>query len=98
LVSFSAQVNQTGSGTTSVDIWLRQNGVDVPNSNVRGEVLFAGDAELVSETVVLSFSAGDTLQFVQTVSTAGRGAGIYTIAPVGEPVIPSITVAIAQIN
>jgi len=93
------QVGRT-SGTKEryVDIWLRKNGNDIPNSNVRNVVGTIGDKDVIVNQTMMSFDSDDVVNVMMSVETANEGLGIETIHPEGEPTIPSIIFSMHKIK
>jgi len=93
------QVGRT-SGTEEryVDIWLRKNGKDIPNSNVRKVVGTKGQKDVIVNQTMMSFNSDDVINVMMSVETANEGLGIETICPEGEPTIPSIIFSIHKIK
>jgi len=93
------QVGRT-SGTEKryVDIWIRKNGNDIPNSNVRIVVGNSGDKDVIVNQTMMPFDSGDILNVMMSVETADEGLGIETIHPEGEPTIPSIIFSMHKIK
>ena len=93
------QVGRT-SGTEEryVDIWLRKNGKDIPNSNVRNVVGTKGGKDVIVNQTMMSFDSGDVVNVMMSVEAANEGLGIETIHPKGEPTIPSIIFSMHKIK
>jgi len=99
-IQFSAQFDRTNSGTDSVDIWLRKNGVDVPGSG--GRIVLAGNAAssaiIASWNYVLNTVGGDYYQLMwSTPDTHVRL--LYEAAqtsPFAHPIIPSVILTVTQ--
>jgi hypothetical protein len=99
-IQFSAQFDRTNSGTDSVDIWLRKNGVDVPGSG--GKIVLAGGAVasaiIATWNYVLDVAAGDYYQLMwSTPDTHVRL--LYEAAqtsPFAHPIIPSVILTVTQ--
>jgi len=99
-IQFSAQFDRTNSGTDSVDIWLRKNGVDVPGSG--GRIVLAGGAAasaiIATWNYVLSVVGGDYYQLMwSTPDTHVRL--LYEVAqtsPFAHPIIPSVILTVTQ--
>ncbi len=93
------QVGRT-SGTEErfVDIWLRKNGKDIPNSNVRNVVGTKGGKDVIVNQTMMSFDAGDVINVMMSVEAANEGLGIEAIHPEGEPTIPSIIFSMHNIK
>ena len=99
VVIAAPQVGRT-SGTEEryVDIWLRKNGKDIPNSNVRNVVGTKGGKDVIVNQTMMSFDAGDVINVMMSVETGNEGLGIETIHPEGEPTIPSIIFSMHKIK
>ena len=81
-----------------VDIWLRKNGEDVPNSNVR-TTLFHGSAKdvIVNQSMIPLFRE-DTIEVMMSVESADEGLGLESFNPKGEPTIPSIILSMRMVE
>ncbi len=99
VVIAAPQVGRT-SGTEEryVDIWLRKNGKDIPNSNVRNVVGTKGGKDVIVNQTMMSFDSGDVINVMMSVETGNEGLGIETIHPEGEPTIPSIIFSMHKIK
>jgi hypothetical protein len=99
-IQFSAQFDRTNSGTDSVDIWLRKNGIDVPGSG--GKIVLSGGAIasqiIASWNYVLDTVGGDYYQLMwSTPDTHVRL--LYEAAqtsPFTHPIIPSVILTVTQ--
>jgi len=93
------QVGRT-SGTTKrfVDFWLRKNGTDIANSNVRVEIDGEGSKDVIVNQSMLPFEAGDLVNVMMSVEVPDEGLGIEAIHPTGEPLIPSIIFSMHKIK
>jgi len=93
------QVGRT-SGTMEryVDIWLRRNGRDIPNSNVRNVVGTSGGKDVIVNQSMMSFNSDDVINVMMSVETSDEGLGIEAIKPDGEPLIPSIIFSLHKIK
>lgn len=72
------------SGTYDSDFWMRVNGQDLPNSNVRLQAACSSKDVIVTQGIT-HMNAGDTIE----VCGSGRNAQIEAIQVQGEPLIPS---------
>ena len=81
-----------------IDVWLRVNNVDVPNSNVRAIVKDACEKDVIITQTVTRLNGGDTLNIMMSVESPEEGLGIEAIQPVGEPLVPSIILTILQLQ
>jgi len=85
------QVGRTsGNGPSHIDFWLRKNGKDIPNSNVRCSIRDDSHKDVIVNQTMSAFKAGDVLNVMMAVSKAGEGLGIEAIKTEGRPLIPSI--------
>jgi len=99
VVIAAPQIGRT-SGTKErfVDIWLRNNGTDIPNSNVRNVVGTSGSKDVIVNQTMMSFDKGDLINIMMSVEAANEGLGIEAIHPTGEPLIPSIIFSMHKIK
>ena len=89
---------KSGNGPSHVDFWLRKNGNDMPNSNVRCTIKDDGDKDVVVNQTMSAFKAGDVLNVMMAVNKAGEGLGIEAIQTDGRPLIPSIIYSMHKIK
>jgi hypothetical protein len=91
------QVGRTsGNGPSTVDFWLRKNGVDIPNSNVRCSVTSDGHKDVIVNQTMSAFKAGDVVNVMMAVEKTGEGLGIE--ASSDRPLIPSIIFSMHKIK
>jgi len=81
-----------------IDLWLRVNNIDVPNSNIRAVIIDPEEKTVAIMNSVLPLNRGDTLNIVMAAETIEEGMGLEAIAPDGEPTIPSIIITIVQLD
>jgi hypothetical protein len=94
-IQFSAQLDKTSGGVALVWIWLRKNGVDVPDS--AGQVRIQGnDAELVSAWNYLTqLNAGDYIEIMW--ETDDTSVILLTEpATAVHPAVPSIILTVSD--
>lgn len=98
-VMAAAQVGQEKTSAAGhVDLWLRQNGKDVANSNTRQSIADGKfTAVLVSQGIV-ECKAGDVINVMASTNAGGKGLGLVAIHPDNEPVIPSIIFSMYALN
>jgi hypothetical protein len=89
---------KSGNGPSHVDFWLRKNGKDIPNSNVRGTIKSDDDKDVVVNQTMSPFKAGDVLNVMMAVDTVGEGLGIEAIQTDGRPLIPSVIFSMHKIK
>mgnify|MGYP000117866456 CR=1 FL=1 len=93
------QVGRTsGNGPSHVDFWLRKNGVDIPNSNVRCSITSDDHKDVIVNQTMSAFKAGDVVNVMMAVEKAGEGLGIEAIKPSDRPLIPSIIFSMHKIK
>lgn len=73
-----------------IDIWLRKNGKDIPNSNVRANLYHETSKDVIVNQSMIPLLRDDELQVMMSVETGNEGLGLEAIKPKGEPTIPSI--------
>jgi len=99
VVIAAPQVGRLSGDTPShVDFWLRKNGKDIPNSNVRASIKTNLDKDVIVNQTMMNFSAGDVLNVMMAVSKAGEGLGVEAIKTDGRPLIPSIIFSMHKIK
>jgi len=93
------QVGRTsGKENRFVDFWLRKNGTDIANSNVRVVVGDKGSKDVIVNQAMMPFDAGDLINVMMSVEVPDEGLGIEAIHPTGEPLIPSIIFSMHKIK
>ena len=93
------QVGRTsGSEASSVDFWLRKNGTDIPNSNIRCVLQTNENKDVIVNQTMMPFNAGDVLNVMMAVEKTGEGLGIEAIKTEGRPLIPSIIFSMHKIK
>jgi len=99
VVIAAPQVGRTsGNGASSVDFWLRKNGTDMANSNVRCTITDEKDKDVIVNQTMTPFKAGDVLNVMMAVEKTGEGLGIEAIKTEGRPLIPSIIFSMHKIK
>jgi hypothetical protein len=99
LIVAAGQVGKTsGSTTCNVDIWLRQNGQFVANSNTRNAVNSVNDTVVLVSQAIMPLKANDVINTVMSVSAVGQGCGLINTTPPGEPNIPAIIFSLVRIG
>jgi len=94
-VQFSAQLDKTSGGTGLVWIWLRKNGVDVPDST--GFVRLQGNnAELLAAwNYLVQLNAGDYIELMWEVDDTSVQI-LYEAATAVHPATPSVIVTVSD--
>ena len=99
LVVAAGQVGKTsGTTTCNVDLWLKQNGQDVANSNTRYSVNTRNNTVVLVSQAIMPLKANDTIDTVMSVSATGQGCGLINTQPIGEPNVPAIIFSIIRIG
>ncbi len=99
VVIAAPQVGRTsGDGASAVDFWLRKNGQDIQNSNVRCTLKGKDDKDVIVNQTMMPFNAGDVLNVMMAVEKTGEGLGIEAIRTEGRPLIPSIIFSMHKIK
>ena len=97
-VWYSLQLHSWVSQDVFTYIWLRINGIDVPDSNGRVETKSNTSDSLPIVPYILNLNAGDTVSFVaQTNAPENDDISGLTLSGVPGPDVPSIIVGIKQI-
>lgn len=96
-VVIGAQVGKaTGAVERKVDMWLRVDDVDVPNSNVRNSITNTETQLLVLNTIT-RLAAGAEIKVYMGVDNTSGSVGMYVFTPSGRPVIPSVILSIYKL-
>ena len=99
LIVAAGQVGKTSGNTTcNVDLWLRQNGEFVANSNTRASVNTVNDTIVLVSQAIMPLSANDTINTILSVSAVDQGCGLINTTPPGEPNIPAIIFSLVRIG
>lgn len=93
---FTLTVSKTSGGTSSISIWLRLNGVDVPGSRQDLELINTLAQVFVSGNFTLSMPAGSNIQMCwssadTTVQLSALPAAINPIRPTGASAKVTLT-------
>jgi hypothetical protein len=94
-IQFSAQLDKTSGGVGLVWIWLRKNGVNVPNS--AGQIRIQGnDAEIIASWNYLTqLNAGDYIELMWEVDDTSVQI-LYDPASAVHPAIPSVILTVSD--
>jgi hypothetical protein len=99
LIVAAGQVGMTSGNTTcNVDLWLRQNGEYVANSNTRASVETVNDTIVLVSQAIMPLKANDNINTMMSVSVADQGCGLINTSPSNEPNIPAIIFSIIRIG
>jgi len=98
-IQFSLQLTKSDSGNDDADIWLRYNGVDVPNSNGIVTVIGNSGKAITAWNFVQTMTASSYCQIYW--SSADTGLTIYAVGTQSNPIrpaVPSIIVTVDKIS
>jgi hypothetical protein len=99
LIVAAGQVGMTSGNTTcNVDLWIRQNGENVANSNTRDSVETVNDTTVLVSQAIMPLKENDIINTMMSVSTTDQGCGLINTAPSNEPNIPAIIFSIIRIG
>ena len=104
-LQFSAQLyNQGGGGSgNTIDIWLRKNGIDVPDTNTKVTVQSNNPYVVAAWNFVGSYNSSDYLQLMWSTDNISiilnydpSSAAVPSVSP-AHPVVPSVIVTVSQV-
>jgi hypothetical protein len=90
-IQFSAQLDKTGGGNTSIYIWIRVNGVNVPNSASKMVISGPNDEKIAAWNWMLLFKGGDYFEIAWS-SPSTDAVLLAEAATATIPEIPSVIV------
>jgi hypothetical protein len=95
-IQFSAQIVDTGAGDSTIHIWIKKNGQNVPNS--AGRIFLKANQEVIASWnyVVPATSPNDYYELVWQ-STDADARILYEAATGNIPAIPSIILTVTQV-
>jgi len=102
-IQFSAQLTtiSTGNSTDTINIWIKKNGTNVPETDGQVNIPTKTGGNIVGWNYVLALNAGDYIEFylkcitTSNVSIASIAAG--GVVPNDNPASPSIIVTYTQV-
>jgi hypothetical protein len=105
-VSFSIQFKNTTNDIQDIDIWLRKNGTDIPDTNSRFSIPArkgsGNPSHLIAVTpVMVELAANDYIQIMWHVTNTGVSIEHFpavTAVPGTTPAIPATPSAIVQVE
>lgn len=96
-LDFSVQINKPSSGDDSLWIWIRKNGIDVPNSATRLLIQGNNAYDVAAWNFIQNMNAGDYLQLMFAVNDIA--IELVTIAATGfAPAAPSVLAHMTQVS
>jgi hypothetical protein len=95
-IQFSAQIVDTGAGDSTIHLWIKKNGQNVPNS--AGRIFLKANQETIAawNYVVSATSPNDYYELVWQ-STDADAHILYQAATGNIPAIPSIILTVTQV-
>lgn len=105
-VTFSIQLQNTTNDVQDVDIWLRKNGTDIPDTNSRFSISprknAGASSHLIATTsIMVELAANDYIQVMWHVTDVGVSIEHFpavTAVPGTTPAIPATPSAIVQVE
>ena len=103
-LQFSIQLNNTGNAPHDIDVWVRQNGVDIPNSNSRfGLAERKGPSDpfhcLAALNIFADMKEGDYLELVWcTSNTSANITGYVAGTSPTRPAVPSVITTLSFVS
>ena len=95
-VMFSAVFTKSNANSTTADLWLRKNGVNVPDSNTRVTISGGGGETVMVANFILDLNAKDYIEFVFSSPDANTKLTYYSAS--SNPTRPAVPGMIATIN
>jgi hypothetical protein len=105
-VTFSLQFKNTTNGAEDIDIWMRKNGTDIPDTNSRFSIVARKSVSspshlIVTTSVMVDLLANDYIQVmwhVTNVNVTMEQFPAVTAVPGTTPAIPATPSAIVQVE
>ena len=105
-VNYSIQFKNTSNGIQDIDIWLRKNGTDIPDTNSRFSIparkSIGNPSHLIAVTpIMVELAANDYIQIMWHVTDVGVSIEHYpavTYSAGVTPAIPATPSAIVQVE
>lgn len=98
-IQFSAQLLTSSSAKKEMDIWLRKNGVDVPQSDGTTSLTVNGHQTVAAWNYILPLAANDyvSLMWASDDTNISLPATAAQTSPYAHPAIPSVIVSVSQV-
>ena len=99
-IQFSAQLENTGSGTHPVDIWLTKNSQNLANTNTKITMVGNNNKEVAAWNFVLTLNANDyvTLYWAATDTTQIQLTAEGSASSPARPAVPSVIATVTQVT
>ena len=96
-IQFSAQLDKTGGGNTSIYIWIRVNGINVPNSATKVVIAGPNDEKVAAWNWVLTLNANDYFEIAW--ESPSTDTVLLAEAATGNiPEIPSVIITVTWVS
>ena len=80
-----------GSSSRYLDVWMRKNGEDVPNSNIRANLYHGTSKDVIVNQTMIPLFREDEIQLMMSVEAAGEGKGVEEVIDEIESIVQSGT-------
>jgi hypothetical protein len=87
-----------GSTSRYLDVWMRKNGKDVQNSNIRASLFHGTSKDVIVNQTMIPLFREDEIQIMMSVESGSEGIGLEAIKPKGEPTIPSVILSMRMVE
>jgi hypothetical protein len=96
-IQFSAQLDHVGGGNTTIYIWIRVNGINVPNSATKVVIAGPNDEKIAAWNWVLTLAANDYFEIAW--ESPSTGTVLLAEAATGNiPEIPSVIITVTWVS
>ena len=96
-IQFSAQLDHVGGGNTTIYIWIRVNGINVPNSATKVVIAGPNDEKVAAWNWVLTLADGDYFEIAW--ASPSTDAVLLAEAATGNvPEIPSVIITVTWVS
>jgi hypothetical protein len=95
-IMFSAIFTKSNANSTTADLWLRKNGVNIPDTNTRVTISGGGGETVMTANFILDLNAKDYIEFVFSSPDAATKLTYYAAS--SNPTRPAVPGIIATVN
>lgn len=96
-LAFSAQISKTTGGEASIDIWIRKNGTNVPNSNTRVTIKANANYMVAAWNFFVGLNAGQYVELMWSTTDTGARLLYESSESAPHPATPSVIATINQV-
>jgi len=96
-VSISVQAAKTSAAQGYVWVWVRKNGVDIPNSAIRTTLQGSNAEAVITRNELVSAIPTDYIEICYAADNVATNL-LSRVAPLFAPADPAVTVTISQVN